>query len=92
MMKFFFAQGFGKAQPELVEQGDFLGCQVGSMGSQVKHALVPAKRTDQPAQPQPIPRDRAKRLDPRTRPAVLMLGRDQFKLINKELFKTLLII
>ncbi len=50
-----------------------------------KQSLVPAKRNDQPAQPQPVERDRARRLDPRTRPAVLMLGREQFKLINKEL-------
>ncbi|MFW5691905.1 MAG: response regulator [Chloroflexota bacterium] len=34
---------------------------------------------------QDVPRDRAKRLDPRTRPAALVLGRQQFKRINIEL-------
>lgn len=36
-----------------------------------------------------IGRDRAKRLDPRTRPAALMLGRQQFKRINMELNRLL---
>ncbi|MFW5772117.1 MAG: response regulator [Phototrophicaceae bacterium] len=41
-------------------------------------------------QPKPeAPRDRAKRLDPRTRPAALMLGRQQFKRINMELNRLL---
>jgi DNA-binding response OmpR family regulator len=35
------------------------------------------------------PRDRAKRLDPRTRPAALVLGRQQFKRINMELNRLL---
>jgi DNA-binding response OmpR family regulator len=39
-----------------------------------------------PAEPS---RDRAKRLDPRTRPAALVLGRRQFKRINLELDKLL---
>jgi hypothetical protein len=43
------------------------------------------QRSEAPVEEEPAPRDRAKRLDPRTRPAVLMLRRDQFTLINKEL-------
>lgn len=39
--------------------------------------------------PQPEPRDRARRLDPRTRPAALVLGRQQFKRINMELSRLL---
>jgi DNA-binding response OmpR family regulator len=40
--------------------------------------------------PKPAPdRDRAKRLDPRTRPAALVLGRNQFKHINIELNRLL---
>ncbi len=35
--------------------------------------------------PPPPPRDRARRLDPRTRPAVLLLRREHFNLINREL-------
>lgn len=54
-----------------------------------------------PASPQPeahaeasnkppmIQRDRARRLDPRTRPAALMLGRTQFNRINQELNRLL---
>jgi DNA-binding response OmpR family regulator len=44
-----------------------------------------ARRPEAEQEPEPAPRDRAKRLDPRTRPAVLMLRREQFNLINKEL-------
>jgi len=41
-------------------------------------------------QPKPeTSRDRAKRLDPRTRPAALVLGRQQFKRINTELNRLL---
>lgn len=36
-----------------------------------------------------VMRDRAKRLDPRTRPAALLLGRQQFKRINMELQRLL---
>lgn len=44
------------------------------------------KRTPtEPVKPAPVPRDRTRRLDPRTRPAVLMLRRQQFTLINDEL-------
>ncbi|HLV34795.1 MAG TPA: response regulator [Spirillospora sp.] len=50
-----------------------------------KHRAVASKRAEQPAPAQPVVRDRAKRLDPRTRPAVLMLRREHFTLINKEL-------
>jgi len=42
---------------------------------------------EQPKQEQV--RDRAKRLDPRTRPAALVLGRQQFKRINEELNRLL---
>jgi DNA-binding response OmpR family regulator len=38
---------------------------------------------------QEVSRDRAKRLDPRTRPAALVLGRQQFKRINIELNRLL---
>lgn len=44
---------------------------------------------DAQAQPVPISRDRAKRLDPRTRPAALVLNRHQFKHINGELSQLL---
>ncbi len=40
-------------------------------------------------QPPVVQRDRARRLDPRTRPAALMLGRQQFKRINQELNRLL---
>jgi DNA-binding response OmpR family regulator len=47
-------------------------------------------RPVQEEQPKPdVSRDRAKRLDPRTRPAALMLGRQQFKGINTELNRLL---
>jgi DNA-binding response OmpR family regulator len=44
-----------------------------------------SKRNEETTSAPPPVRDRAKRLDPRTRPAVLMLRREQFNLINKEL-------
>ena len=50
-----------------------------------KRAQLARKHTEQPVVPEPIARDRAKRLDPRTRPAALLLRRDHFTLINKEL-------
>lgn len=47
-------------------------------------------RPEQEDLPKPEPaRDRAKRLDPRTRPAALVLGRQQFKRINMELNRLL---
>lgn len=46
--------------------------------------------SEQEEAPKPeVTRDRAKRLDPRTRPAALMLGRQQFKRINMELNRLL---
>lgn len=45
--------------------------------------------TEEPAKPVTINRDRAKRLDPRTRPAALLLNRNQFKHINQELQRLL---
>ncbi len=50
-----------------------------------KRALRKQQRSEPQATPEPISRDRARRLDPRTRPAVLMLRREHFTLINKEL-------
>ena len=44
---------------------------------------------EEPPQQEKISRDRAKRLDPRTRPAALMLGRQQFKRIDVELNRLL---
>jgi DNA-binding response OmpR family regulator len=44
---------------------------------------------DVPAKPNEPVRDRARRLDPRTRPAALVLGRRQFKSINQELTQLL---
>lgn len=49
---------------------------------------VPAAEPVVPAKPQPE-RDRARRLDPRTRPAALVLKRQQFQLINQELNRLL---
>lgn len=48
-------------------------------------------RPEEEVQPEKetISRDRAKRLDPRTRPAALMLGRQQFKRIEMELNRLL---
>lgn len=48
--------------------------------------FVPQPEPPKQAEP---PRDRARRLDPRTRPAALVLGRNQFKLINNELSRLL---
>jgi len=52
---------------------------------EIKRALE--SRPDQEEAPKPVEsgRDRAKRLDPRTRPAALVLGRAQFKQINTQL-------
>jgi DNA-binding response OmpR family regulator len=49
---------------------------------------VPAAETPAQAKAQPE-RDRARRLDPRTRPAALVLKRQQFQLINQELNRLL---
>lgn len=56
---------------------------------EIKRALM--NQSDQDEQPRNVPqaRDRAKRLDPRTRPAALVLGRNQFKRINMELNRLL---
>jgi DNA-binding response OmpR family regulator len=50
--------------------------------------LHPMEPTEQPKNQKEIG-DRAKRLDPRTRPAALVLGRQQFKRINWELSRLL---
>lgn len=49
------------------------------------------QRPEMEEKPQPaeIQRDRARRLDPRTRPVALILGRQQFKRINMELNRLL---
>lgn len=50
----------------------------------------PMPSPEAPAQAKPQPdRDRARRLDPRTRPAALVLKRQQFQLINQELNRLL---
>src|SRR5262245_44066666 len=50
----------------------------------MKKSAVPEKRKDQAA-----PRDREKQLNPATRAAALMLGREQFTVINQELQRLL---
>lgn len=55
---------------------------------QLEHRAVAVannQRHDQSSPKPPPGRDRAKRLDPRTRSAVLMLRREHFNMINKEL-------
>jgi DNA-binding response OmpR family regulator len=56
---------------------------------EIKRAL--SQRVEEPASPKkpPVARDRAKRLDPRTRPAALVLGRNHFTRINLELTRLL---
>ncbi len=56
---------------------------------EIKRAL--SQRVEEPASPKkpPAARDRAKRLDPRTRPAALVLGRSHFTKINLELTRLL---
>lgn len=56
---------------------------------EIKRAL--SQRVEEPALPKKpsIARDRAKRLDPRTRPAALVLGRHHFTKINLELTRLL---
>ncbi len=61
---------------------------------QVERQLEPERRpapaVEAPAQAKAQPeRDRARRLDPRTRPAALVLKRQQFQLINQELNRLL---
>lgn len=61
---------------------------------QVERQLEPERRSapaaEAPAQAKAPPeRDRARRLDPRTRPAALVLKRQQFQLINQELNRLL---
>ncbi len=54
---------------------------------QLEQRRLLQKRQQYEEQPKPVepPRDRARRLDPRTRPAALVLGRRHFKRINMEL-------
>ena len=52
-----------------------------------RHVRVRANVDDQPKPD--VSRDRARRLDPRTRPAALVLGQAQFKRINAELNRLL---
>lgn len=56
---------------------------------EIRRAL--SQRTEEPVQPKKpsAARDRAKRLDPRTRPAALVLGRNHFTKINLELTRLL---
>jgi DNA-binding response OmpR family regulator len=56
---------------------------------EIKRALNAKAEEPQQAKKQPLPRDRAKRLDPRTRPAALVLGRQHFTKINIELNRLL---
>lgn len=51
--------------------------------------LATSETESAPARPLEITQDRARRLDPHTRPAALMLGRAQFKRINWELSRLL---
>ena len=58
---------------------------------QLEIKRIERNRPEQEEQPKPehAIRDRARRLDPRTRPAALVLGRQQFKRINVELNRLL---
>ncbi len=55
---------------------------------EVKRHVMNRPEQEEKPKPEPV-RDRAKRLDPRTRPAALVLGRQQFKRINMELNRLL---
>jgi predicted regulator of Ras-like GTPase activity (Roadblock/LC7/MglB family) len=55
----------------------------------IKRQEAIQKEPEEKPRPQVIPRDRSRRLDPRTRPAALMLGRAQFKRIEVELNRLL---
>jgi len=52
---------------------------------EIKRSGANRKETEEPARASNVQRDRAKRLDPTTRPAALILGRSQFKRINEQL-------
>ncbi|MGB1288168.1 MAG: response regulator [Aggregatilineales bacterium] len=57
---------------------------------EIKRQLAKTSENQEDGAEAPAPgRDRAKRLDPRTRPAALVLGRHQFKRINVELNRLL---
>lgn len=56
---------------------------------EIKRGEVVRPEPEEAPKPKEVSRDRAKRLDPRTRPAALVLGRNQFKHINAELNRLL---
>lgn len=56
---------------------------------EMKRALEGHQPTEEAPANENLARDRAKRLDPRTRPVALVLGRHQFKKINVELNRLL---
>lgn len=56
---------------------------------EIKRTSAAQKEKEEQPRTTPVHRDRAKRLDPRTRPAALVLGRSQFKRINVELNRLL---
>lgn len=58
---------------------------------EMKRSLAAVARPEPEEKPKSpgVTRDRARRLDPRTRPAALVLGRQQFKRINMELNRLL---
>lgn len=56
---------------------------------EIKRTSATQKEREEQPRTAPVHRDRAKRLDPRTRPAALVLGRSQFKRINVELNRLL---
>lgn len=55
----------------------------------IEKALKEQSEQQQPPRTPIVPRDRSKRLDPRTRPAALLLGRNQFRKIEAELQRLL---
>lgn len=52
---------------------------------EIKRSGLNRKETEETPRANNVQRDRAKRLDPTTRPAALILGRSQFKRINEQL-------
>lgn len=62
----------------------FVSMQIERQIEQKRLSRTREHHVEQPKQPEPT-RDRAKRLDPRTRPAALVLNRQQFTVINTEL-------
>jgi DNA-binding response OmpR family regulator len=56
---------------------------------EIKRTNAAQKEREEQPRTAAVQRDRAKRLDPRTRPAALVLGRSQFKRINIELNRLL---